>query len=179
VSHEGRAVIEFVAYGHPQPKGSMTRMPNGKMVGGRTSRAKDLAVRRAHAHRIAAWPLIVASAARAVWGGPTEWDGPFDLAGWPGAPRLRGPLNVCARFYLKRPASKARRQEVFHTSSPDLDKLLRHVCDVLVRAGVIWDDRYVVCFNGSEKRWAAPGATAGDAEGPRVEVVVTRMADSP
>jgi Holliday junction resolvase RusA-like endonuclease len=148
---------DFVAYGHPQPKGTKTRLPNGAMLEGTPSRSKDKNKRREVARRKRVWPEVVAGAAQRWWHGP-----PDDV-----------PANLCARFYLEHPTTG--KQRTWHTKPPDLDKLIRSVGDSLKVAGVIRDDSIFVTFDGSFKRYARKGAAVGDPDGPRVEITVRHV----
>lgn len=60
-------------------------------------------------------------------------------------PPLEGPLSVSAVFVFKRPKSwPKKRKDTFHSSRPDLDNLVKWICD----AGncAIWhDDAQIVC----------------------------------
>lgn len=69
-----------------------------------------------------------------------------------------GPVRMIAVFYLPRPKSLPKRQQA-HLKKPDLDKLIRSVCDALT--GVVWkDDSQVVQVKG-EKRYAGGDEPAG------------------
>ena len=81
------------------------------------------------------------------------------------APRYQfdGPVSVTAVFQMPRPKAAKGRQ--WHTTRPDVDKLLRAVNDALT--GVLWaDDSAVVELEG-RKEYA-------EAE-PRVVIVVTAV----
>jgi len=56
---------------------------------------------------------------------------------------LLGPVELTVRFYLPRPKSAPKRVLV-PAKLPDLDKLVRAVCDALTAAGVWRDDAQVV-----------------------------------
>jgi crossover junction endodeoxyribonuclease RusA len=80
--------------------------------------------------------------------------------------QLLGPLWLRAIFWFPRPASHfgtGRNQgnlkesaPEFRDSNPDIDKLLRALCDGLTASGVIRDDRYIVKVE-AEKRYGDPG----------------------
>jgi Holliday junction resolvase RusA-like endonuclease len=131
--------IEFVAYGDPIPKGSTTRLPNGMTIDGHPSRAKDKAVRKASNARRRAWPEIVRASAYAA--SVAQIYGEDDRVG-----SLDGPLDVTATFYLRRPKNetRAQRERIWHTNTPDIDKLLRGVLDPMKKAGAITEDCRVV-----------------------------------
>lgn len=111
--------IELRVLGVPTPQGSLTRMPNGVMLDGRNSSSRAL-------HR--SWRAAVAESAQAVAG-----DVP-----------LNDPIELEVIFRFAMPASRpawARRQGTCHkVSAPDLDKLVRAVCDGLQAGGLIRDD---------------------------------------
>lgn len=79
-------------------------------------------------------------------------------------PAVTEAVTVSASFWFARPASHYRTgrfsQElktsapVDHLQVPDVDKLLRLLCDALTIAGVIADDRLIVDIRG-RKRWTA------------------------
>ena len=55
---------------------------------------------------------------------------------WAGKNPLKEPLNLCARFYRDRDAG-------------DLVGYLQALCDVLEKAGVVEDDKWIKGFDGS------------------------------
>lgn len=109
----------FEILGLPAPQGSKTRMPNGAMVegGSTTGRVK---------HK--SWRAAVAEAARDL-----ADDEPYD-----------GALSLSVTFRLPMPASRPRAiRDAGHghkTTKPDLDKLLRTLCDGMTAGGLIRDD---------------------------------------
>jgi crossover junction endodeoxyribonuclease RusA len=118
---EPAVVLEVL--GVPAPQGSKTGFVRGghvRMVEGtsKTGRAKH-----------AAWRGAVADAARGAWGAQ---------------PPLDGPLVLSITFRLPMPASRPKRARVagmvWHTTKPDLSKLIRATEDALTDAGVIRDD---------------------------------------
>jgi len=54
---------------------------------------------------------------------------------------LSGPVGLEAIFFMPRP--KSRKDEYWHVTTPDLDKLLRAICDALTYAGVVVDDKVI------------------------------------
>lgn len=116
-------MITFEVLGVPAPQGSKTRMPNGALVEGssKTGRTKTKA-----------WRSAVADAAR-------------DIAGHDDVPApLDGPLGIDILFRLPMPASRPKRMRAagvgWHTTKPDVSKLLRATEDALTDAGLIRDD---------------------------------------
>jgi Holliday junction resolvase RusA-like endonuclease len=116
-------VISFEVLGLPSPQGSKTRMPNGAMLDGRSKGARDR-------HRD--WRSSVAQAARDV----AEHE---DIT----AP-LDGALTLGVEFRFPMPKSRSKRlREIGYnpkTTAPDLDKLVRALCDGLQAGGLITDD---------------------------------------
>lgn len=87
---------------------------------------------------------------------------------WGGHPAAGGPVAVRCTFEFRRPAShygtgknagqlKPKAPHWF-AITPDVDKLLRLVCDALSIAGVLDDDRQVAVVRG-EKRWGTNDST--------------------
>jgi Holliday junction resolvase RusA-like endonuclease len=111
--------IELRVLGVPTPQGSLTRMPNGAMLDGRNSTTRRV-------HR--SWRAAVAEAAQAA-AGDVPYDGPMTL-------------EVIFRFNMPASRSKALRLAGIceKTTSPDIDKLVRAICDGLQAGGLISDD---------------------------------------
>jgi Holliday junction resolvase RusA-like endonuclease len=128
--------IQFFVPGKPVAQGSKRHVGKGVMV----EMLKDLAP----------WRQAIAEYAKAEAQGE----------------QLLGPLKLRCMFWFPRPASHfgtGRNQgnlkasaPVYRDSNPDLDKLLRAVCDGLTASGVIRDDRYIVRMEGA-KRYGDPG----------------------
>lgn len=156
--------VDFVVYGRAYPKGSKTVTPNGAMMDAHPSRCKDDEERKRRNRERRAWPDLVQHVAER-WARTKALDVLSKLFAF----------NVCAVFYLPHP--KNGRQRDWHVSTPDLDKLLRGICDPLTRAGVWHDDAQVVSFNGSAKKYAKKGAPVGHPDGPRVEITVRPVVD--
>lgn len=120
-------LIEFHAYGIPQPKGSTRAfMPKGArfpVVTSDNPKLKD-------------WQHAIAQAAS------------LKTRGF----QFTGPVAVTADFYLPHPKTGKRRQA--HTTKPDLDKLSRALCDALT--GVVWGDDSQVTALQVSKFYAAP-----------------------
>lgn len=136
-------MIAFTVYGRPRPKGSV------EPVYARGGRAK---VR----HRNESWQTLVALAAQEH--APAEG-------------LLEGPVSVCLRVYLPRPASAPKRRPTWPVSrgSSDADKLARSSLDALT--GVVWQDDSQVVELHVYKSWAG-----GDGR-PRLEIEIDRPAD--
>jgi Holliday junction resolvase RusA-like endonuclease len=75
-----------------------------------------------------------------------------------GAELLGGPVRLTARFYFKRPKSHFGRHGLkesapkLHAQKPDLDKLLRLLCDAL-SSTVYRDDSQIVEYGDVSRRW--------------------------
>ena len=78
-----------------------------------------------------------------------------------------GPVAVRVTFLLPRPESLPRRY-VAHTKKPDVDKLMRGVCDAL--SGVLYRDDAQVVELHARKLYAAVGSA------PRAEITVAEAA---
>lgn len=117
----GDELVAFDVLGDPAPQGSKTRMPNGAVIEGASA-----TMRRKHA----AWRAALADSARHQ---RDELDAALD-----------GPLGLQLGFRTTMPASRRapdrRRGVAWRTSAPDLDKLVRTVCDGLTAGGLIRDD---------------------------------------
>lgn len=127
-------LIEFEVLGLPAPQGSARAfMANGRA---------HLTNAKTPKHN--AWRDSVAQAARDV----AEHD---DVT----AP-LDGALNLSIEFRFPMPKSRPKRVRdagsAMKTSAPDLDKLVRSVCDALVAGGLIADDARIawLCANKTE-----------------------------
>ena len=72
---------------------------------------------------------------------------------------LECPIALKCEFFLKRP--KARKKELFVTTKPDIDNLLKSTMDALTELG-IWRDDAQVCETSASKKYEteaiAPGA---------------------
>jgi len=128
--------IQFFVPGKPVAQGSKRHVGKGVMV----EMLKDLAP----------WRQAVAEYAKLAAGNE----------------QMLGPLRLRALFTFSRPSAhfgtgrnmgklKAS-APIWRDANPDIDKLLRAVCDGLTASGVIRDDRYIVQIEG-EKRYGDPG----------------------
>lgn len=130
-------MIRFFVPGTPAPKGSM------KAVRGKDGK---LRVRLVHDNpRTKSWVEQVAWAAKVAM---------------LGAPPLRGPIELEARFYLPRPKSHytadgelTKKAPAMPATKPDLDKLLRAINDALERIALSNDSRVVDV--SASKRYAS------------------------
>lgn len=128
--------ISFFVHGIPTPKGSLTRMPNGAMVPAGTAESR---------RRFANWRDDVKLATIDAMG---------DLEPW------AGPVRLMVEFALPYPRSSMRKYQLGwlgHTKKPDVDKLLRAVCDPM--KGIAWHDDSQVCFATINKVYAWDGRT--------------------
>jgi crossover junction endodeoxyribonuclease RusA len=119
-------MIRFEVYGTPVPQGSMKAfMPKGRrfpIVTADNAKTKP-------------WRQAIIDAVRRD-GAPDPT--PFD-----------GPVALDVLFYLPRPKS-APKAIVRPAKKPDLDKLVRAVCDALTAAGVWRDDSQVVSVHAGK-----------------------------
>lgn len=88
-----------------------------------------------------------------------------------GCAPLEGPVTVRVEFYLPRPKTAPKRVEA-PAKKPDLDKLLRAVCDALTSAGVWRDDAQVVSVTASKAFAGGARDPRGAAGIPRAEIGV-------
>lgn len=94
------------------------------------------------------------------------------LAQLDGHPPIEDPVHLTVRFYLPRPKSAPKRV-VWPAKRPDLDKLVRAVCDALTAAGIWRDDSQVVTLTASKA--FAGGIADNDWTGvPRAKIEVSQ-----
>ena len=60
------------------------------------------------------------------------------------AEQFTGPIRVDVTFNMPRPKSRPKSHHGWHTTSPDIDKLLRSVFDGITASG-LWRDDALVC----------------------------------
>ena len=123
--------VSFAVLGVPTPKGSFTRMPGGQMLPAGTNESRKRGV---------TWRQDVREAARVAMG---ERE-PFT-----------GAIRLMADFALTYPKSSVRKWQMGWyppTKKPDVDKLLRSVCDHLT--GIVWADDSQVCWVMLNKSYA-------------------------
>jgi crossover junction endodeoxyribonuclease RusA len=127
-------VVAFEVLGVPAPQGSKSAiLRNGsvRVIEGKsaTGRAK-----------VRSWRAAVAEAAREQ---AATLDGPMD-----------GPLHLQLEFRLPMPASRPKRMRAagmaWHTTKPDLSKLIRATEDALTDAGLIRDDARICALRVSK-----------------------------
>jgi Holliday junction resolvase RusA-like endonuclease len=126
--------VQFEVLGVPAPQGSKTAIArNGRAHviegGSATGRAKQRS-----------WRIAVAEAAREA---AAELEAPMD-----------GPLHLAVEFRLPMPASRPKRMRelgmAWHTTKPDLSKLIRATEDALTDAGLIRDDARICALRVSK-----------------------------
>src|SRR5262245_24078214 len=124
-------IITFEVAGIAQPKGSTRMLP---LKGKRGARRIIVSANP----KAAAWQRAIAWSARQ----------------WTNGGLLFGPIRIEAIFYLPQPASLPRRHMTgsLPTTKPDLDKLLRCLCDALT--GVVYLDDAQVTHCHISKRFA-------------------------
>lgn len=131
----------FTVPGAPAPQGSKTPMPNGALLEGSsaTGRAKHQA-----------WRETVAWHARQV--APSA---PYD-----------GALSLTVQFYFPMPRSRPARIRAVglwpRTVKPDVDKLVRAVCDALVDGGLIRDDARIYHLDTDKWETTRPDLCGAD-----------------
>lgn len=111
---------------------------------------------RVHAApKSASWEAIAAQQIRAAWLGERE-----------DRPHHNEPVHVRIAAYRSRPKSLRKSDGMgvlWSTSKPDVDNIVKSVCDALVKAGVLRDDVLVVSL-------AARSFIAAEGQPARVEV---------
>lgn len=137
--------ISFFVPGVPIPKGSAKAFVNK-----RTMRA---IVTQTNGDKQKPWASLIALSAQQAMNG---------------APPAAGPLKIALTFNMPRPKNhfgtgkKADALKdsapLYHTSKPDLDKLIRCVKDALT--GVVWNDDSQVCIVNAMKIYTSkPGVS--------------------
>lgn len=123
-------VVSFQVDGLPVPKGSFSPARNGGFRPQGDQR------------KINAWRSDVKAAAHLAMDGA----GYVDL--------MRGPIRLLVDFQLPAPKSipKYKMGWLLPTKKPDIDKLIRSVCDHLT--GIVWADDSQVCFLTLTKHYA-------------------------
>jgi crossover junction endodeoxyribonuclease RusA len=137
-------ILMFTVYGEAQPQGSTKAfVPKGWSRPILTSTNPKLK----------SWRQLVAESANVALARLDKADRTILLDG----------VRLTIAFYLPRPMSLAKRVTA-HTKKPDIDKLLRAVCDAL--SGVVFRDDSQICELVAVKHYAAAGAL------PRVDLTV-------
>jgi Holliday junction resolvase RusA-like endonuclease len=142
--------VRFTVYGIPIPQGSTKAfMPKGARFPVVTS---DNA-------KLKPWRQNVCYAARCA----------MESSVCPGP--LSGAIHLDVAFFMPRPKRLPRRV-VAHARKPDLDKLLRAICDGLTDAGVWKDDSQVESIAATKVYAGGPRDELGERGVPRAVVVV-------
>jgi Holliday junction resolvase RusA-like endonuclease len=119
-------LASFDIIGLPAPQGSKSVMPGGRLVEGSSTSGRLK-------HK--SWRAAVAEASRELAG-----DEPHD-----------GPLTLQVTFRLPMPASRPKRIQVCgewpKSTKPDLDKLVRALCDGMEEGGLIRDDSRIYAID--------------------------------
>jgi crossover junction endodeoxyribonuclease RusA len=110
-------VLLFHVPGRPAAQGSKRHVGNGRFI----EASKYLP----------AWRKTVTQHAQAI-AIASDWE------------TATGPIQLHVDFYLARPKSVPAHRRPFHVKPPDLDKLVRAVCDSLTDAGIWEDDSQVI-----------------------------------
>jgi len=132
-------ILSFTVHGTPQPQGSTRAfLPKGFTRPIVTSDNPNLKSWRQDVAKVALTAINDLSG---------EHPNPIFAKGTP--------VRVQARFFFAQPAS-VRQDHEWKTTNPDLDKLLRGICDSLKQAGVYYDDSQVANFDGSGKFFGLP-----------------------
>lgn len=134
----------FIALGVPAPQGSKRGFVNKKTGG---------VIITDTSKRLAPWRQTVAA------------------AGAGAGPCLDGPVAVCMGLTMPRPSS-ARKKDIYPSTQPDIDKLVRAVFDGISDAG-LWKDDGRVSYMEVCKLW--PETVVGGLETPGVTVAAIEM----
>lgn len=110
-------MIEFFVPGRVAPQGSKRYVGGNKASGGRFIEASKY---------LPAWRTAVTTVAR-------------DHMTHYGYESISGPVDLNVVFYIERPKSIPQSKRVTPIVPPDVDKLVRAICDAMTDAGV-WDD---------------------------------------
>ena len=114
--------LTISVYGRPAPQGSKRYVGGNRAQGGRFIEASKY---------LPAWRKEITTAALAIMQ-DEDWETVAD------------PVHLEVTFYIERPATISREKRPWPIKPPDLDKLVRGVCDGLTDAGVWEDDDQVV-----------------------------------
>lgn len=137
-------MIVFTVHGDPVTQGSM----------------------RAIISRTTGRAIVKPAAKLAPWRGLIAWEARKACTGDP----IEGPVILRADFFVRRPKSIPKR--VAHSvKKPDLDKLVRALCDALT--GIVWrDDSQVVEIKATKSYARAPGVEVAIFEVRELECIV-------
>lgn len=127
--------MSFTVRGIPMPKGSVTRMPGGAMIPAGTRESRG---------RMDAWRNAIQTEAAKAMGE---------------CPPFEGGIRLWVEFALPVPKTLPKKHIGWlpHTKKPDVDKLLRAMCDALT--GVAWRDDSQCCIVAINKVYAWDGIT--------------------
>lgn len=128
--------VSFTVRGTPMPKGSTTRMPGGGTIPAGTAASRQ---------RMVQWREDIRHEAQKAMDG---------------VPPFTGALRLFVDFTLMPPRTTIRKTQwgwLPHTRKPDVDKLLRAVCDALT--GVVWLDDSQACVVAVNKHYGWDGIT--------------------
>ena len=114
--------LTFDVFGRPAPQGSKRFIGHSPKQGGRFIEASKY---------LPAWRKAVTDAAS-------------DALLRDMMSRIDGPVELEVMFFLERPATISVKQRPWPIKPPDIDKLVRGVCDAVTDAGVWGDDGQVV-----------------------------------
>jgi crossover junction endodeoxyribonuclease RusA len=116
--------LTFEVYGRPAPQGSKRHVGGGRFI----EASKYLP----------AWRKEITTAAVKI----------MQDQGWE---TIAYPVHLEVVFYLERPTTIPKQKRPWPIKPPDLDKLVRGVCDGLTDAGVWTDDDLVVKLTASKE----------------------------
>ena len=127
--------VEFRAYGMPSTQGSM------KAIVAKSGRAVVIPCSKA---KLKSWRSVIADAAQEAMDG---------------RPLIDGPVSIRVRFLLgERPKSAIKKRagiiRAWPHSKPDVDKLLRALCDAI--KGIVYTDDARVVSLASTKEYGSP-----------------------
>jgi crossover junction endodeoxyribonuclease RusA len=129
----GRGSVAFRVEGDPVTQGSMKRFPNGGIT---------------HSNKkLVPWRQLVAWTAKEVWG-PEFVTGPVVLHCMFTIGRPKGHYGQGANAMVLKPSAPDR-----HVQKPDVDKLLRAICDALT--GIVYRDDSQIDGIHATKRWSS------------------------
>ena len=128
--------LSFRVHGNPAPKGSKSAFVNSagraQLLEGRTAGQRS---------KLGAWKAAVTYAA-------------VNAAHAFGLTTIAEPVKVTVTFWMPRPKTgpNSKPAVLWHSSTPDVDKLLRSTLDAIVAAGtVLADDRYCSVVTASKR----------------------------
>lgn len=93
-------------------------------------------------------PLIESSAKVGPWRDAVAWAA---RAAMRGCPAFAGPVAAHVDFWMPRPTSGVVAADMWKTTYPDVDKLVRSTFDALKTGGVVTDDSLIVSVAASKR----------------------------